>query len=219
MNDFTIRRSHSFAGLLTAGLFLWLAPGRICLAFELMLPDVGTDVNYDFFAETPQFAIAENALAQEVIQSQIMFGGGKHLRVSESASHLIHINLILQAPGIATLFEPIFNPFDETMSLFGKFGEIIATTTNSSRSFNADEYQLGWSFNFTSDVSLRGFAWVITPSLLPGATLPDTITLAANMSAAGEVRVVPEPSCVRLALVCAACTATFLQSIRLHLPN
>jgi hypothetical protein len=221
MDDLVLRRSCRLARRITAGLLLWLVHGASCLAFEMPLPNVGTSVNYDFLTETPEFEIVANAATQEALQSQVWFADNKHLRTTAEADlYLVHINLILRSPGIAELFEPILNPFDETLRLLGRNGESVATTTNSSRSdSNSDEYQIGWDFNFASDVSFYGFDWALTPSLRPGKVLPDTMTLAMNISAAGEVRVVPEPSCIKLALTFVACIAALFQRARFRLSH
>lgn len=196
--------SPTLASTVVAALTLGGAGEHRCLGFELALPDVGTNVSYDFSPETPVFVIADGAPTQKVLQSRLTFADEKHLRiVGEADRHSIYIDLTLRAPGIAGLFEPIFYSFDETLSLLGKDGARLTTTENTSISYydrvSGDEYGYGWGFHFPSDISFYGLEWAITPSLEQGAQLPDSLTLETYMYATGAIRVVPEPTCAALA--------------------
>ncbi|HEX6962157.1 MAG TPA: hypothetical protein VF175_09840, partial [Lacipirellula sp.] len=102
-----------------------------CAAYEMTLPDVGTNVGYNFHTETPEFLIAESIGPEEAIRSRVTFADGKYLRTKAEADvFLFGVDIDFEAPGIADLFEPILNPFDETLSLLGKEGLPLATTEN-----------------------------------------------------------------------------------------
>lgn len=194
---------------IVAALVLWSICAQRCSALQIVLPDIGTDINYDFLSQTPVFKIANGAPTQEIIQSEVTFIDNKHLRVvAETDLHFIHIDLILRAPQIVHLFEDIFISFDESLSLLREDGSIAATSKNFSatsvdgcESFSCDAYYLGWDFHPISDLSIYGFRWSITPDLIQDAQLPATLTVDTYMWGAGSILVVPEPSSAAIVTV------------------
>jgi hypothetical protein len=177
-----------------------------CLAAQLALPDVGTNISYSFSADAPVFIIAEDVPFEDALQSQITFGESKHLRMeAEGERHILHIALTLRAPGIASLFTSIFNRLDETLTLFGKDSAILATADHNSLAYDdesGDYCTIGWGFEFASNVSYSGFEWTITPTSDDNVLLPETLSLETHMSAAGAILVVPEPKSTSVAIVC-----------------
>lgn len=176
-----------------------------CQALELELPSVGTDVGYNFHIENPVFVIGERVLSDEAIQARVMFTDGKHLRTSaEIAPFLFGVDIEFRAPGIAALFDPIFTSFDETLSLLGEGGAPLATAENSGVSYYAedgDEYGFRWGFHVASNVRFYGFEWTITPDLIEGAKLPETLSLHSIVWGGGAILVIPEPTGARLSLL------------------
>jgi hypothetical protein len=191
--DISIRLHWRTVGALV----LWSLCTQRCSALEISLPDIGTDINYDFLSQTHIFEIANSAPTQEILESEVTFTPGKHLRIPALPNSVFHIDLVLQAEGIRDLFDPILISFDESMSLLRKDGSVIANTKNTSVGYyesDPDGYIFGWDFHEISDPAVYGFRWSITPDLIQNGQLHVNLTVDTYMSGAESILVVPEPS-------------------------
>jgi hypothetical protein len=222
VNNIRRRRPLGLGFGIVAFLILWSMSAEKCSAFEMALPSIGTNINYDFSSQTPVFVIANAALTQEVLESEVTFTNNKHLNYSAEAElHLIHIDLTLRAPQINSLFEGTYISFDEKLSLVRADGSIAAMAENSAVSSvgdcgsYCDVFTFGWDFHL-SDFSFHGFEWTITPDLLQGVDLPETITVETYMWAAGSITVVPEPASAVSATILLVCVTAVSRSLTNH---
>jgi hypothetical protein len=178
------------------------ALGGSAQAYELTLPALGTDINYNFHTGVPEFQISESIKTPQVLVGELLFAKGKALRlVVEGDDSPLVVYMELQGEGILDLFEDVFLGFDESLALLDADGLILAESPkNYSVGYNpdlGDSYQYGWDFNGIRDMSgltIYGMQWNITPNLKPGKSLPDQLGLAWKVWTAGMIYVVPEPA-------------------------
>jgi hypothetical protein len=182
-------------------------------ASSITLPSVGTNVNYDYAAATPQFVVAENAPSGSLIHSEVSFADNKQLFVEfEDEQRIMQIDLRFRGHELSAQFEPILLSFDESMSLELANGGLLSASKNTAVGndpADPDLYIYSWTFRPDSDFSFRGFEWTISPDLVSGATLPASLGIEISFFASGAIVVVPEPLSVVGILIAATGFSSF----------
>jgi hypothetical protein len=166
-------------------------------AFEINLPAVGTNVRYDYFLAIPELPIATGVTADQAVDGQVIFADGKNLRIDLAPDSLLNIDLLFQAPGLQQLFDLQPISFNEQLSFLGQNGAIASIPKNSAAGYfpdTGDRIEFRWQTFVISQPDIYGFAWHITPDLVSGARLPDSLTLYAHLFSAEPIIVVSEPS-------------------------
>jgi hypothetical protein len=186
-----------FVSLILAITWIATAASR---ASEISLPNVGTNVNYDYALSTPQFVIAQDSPSEELIHSNVIFADNKRVFVEfQSDTPIVQIDLEFRGSNLYELFDPIFISFDEELSLTLDNGVVRLPIRNTGIGYyteDPDLYIFSWSFFPDSGFSFNGLQWTISPDLINGAVLPAHVGIRVSFFAAGTIWVVPEPSSV-----------------------
>ena len=193
-------------------LMLWSGRGERCAGLELALPAVGTNIRYDFHAQTPDFEIAHAAAPHQILDAQLTFTDHKYLRIAAGPESFFEVDLTLRAEGILELFETSPIQFDESMSLLREDGSALATREkNSAFGYNHDfgNYVFfRWDFHALGESIIHGLRWSISPDLIAGAELPPVVGLEIRMWSTEPIFVAPETSSTALIVAALLCCPT-----------
>jgi hypothetical protein len=184
------------------------------IANEIQLPEIGADVNYDYSTATPQFVVGTHLPSDQLVHSKITFAENKDLFFefvpqTPGGQPEIQMDLEFRGSGFRAVFDPIYISFDEQLSLLVEHGQQTPPATNTGIDYydsDPDIYSFSWSLFPESDFALRGLQWAITPDLVAGAALPETVDIWVDFFAAGRIIVVPEPGgALGILILTAAC--------------
>lgn len=187
-----------FAAIVAANLAIaWFGRAQT-QASSITLPSMGTNVNYDYVAATPEFVIAENAPSESLVHSEVSFADNKQLFVEfEDDQRIMQIDLRIRGHKLFGLFEPTLISFDEAISLELANGASVSANKNTGVGYasdDPDQYIYSWTLRPDSDFIFHGVEWKISPDLISGANLPASLDFEISFFASGTIQVVPEPS-------------------------
>jgi hypothetical protein len=176
------------------------AMGPAYAAFDVALPDVGTEIQYEFRPPNNVFTIAADVPPSTVLEGKVAFGDGKFLGKVFSPTYasedFVGLTLNLHGEELRLALNDELRAFDEQASLLRPDGSAIQTVQNSSYGYyiNSDDtFTFSWDFHSLGTLDIGGFSWRITPDVLPGRSLPETMSADFYMWGSRLV-VVPEPA-------------------------
>jgi len=180
-------------------LMIWVVPPL--RASEIRLPEIGTNVNYNYSLATPQFVVGTKVPSDRLNQSEVTFAENKTLFFDFEPEQtgrppFIQFDVEFRGTGLRSLFDPVYISFNEEVWLLLKNGERSPPATNAGIGYydeNPDIYTFSWSLFPENDFTLYGIQWKITPDLVAGAVLPEADEMRFEIFTSGRIIVAPEP--------------------------
>jgi hypothetical protein len=176
---------------------MFVSQGPAYAAFEVALPEVGTEIQYEFRPPNV-FTIAADLPPFAVLEGETAFSSGKFLRKVYDQLYApedgLFLTIILRGDGLKLDLLDELRAFDEKASLLRPDGSVIQTTLNSNYGYydtSEDTFNFGWDYHSLGTLDIGGFSWRITPDVLPGRSLPATLSVDFYMWGSRLV-VVPE---------------------------